>query len=66
MGVIGEMVLGGLGSLAGGALGERFGNRARGEGVGKTIGTALGTLVPFQKGGRVMPKKNYKKKKNKK
>jgi hypothetical protein len=54
-GVLGGLLGSGLGYLGGGLFG---GQRAKD--TGKTIGGALGSLLPFQQGGIVMPVKKVK------
>jgi hypothetical protein len=60
MGVFGNLLGQGIGYLGGGLFG---GQKAKD--TGRTIGGALGTLLPFQQGGIVMPVKKVKRGKGK-
>lgn len=59
MGLFGSQAGGIIGGGLGGAIGRKIGGRTGGEigsGLGKLAGGLAGTLLPFEKGGKVVKK----------
>ena len=59
MGVIGTAVGTFGGGLLGKQIGKRVGYESGGEAFGSTIGGYLGSLSPYEKGGRVKGRRGY-------
>lgn len=62
MGLLGSGVLSIAGGAAGQKLGQKYGLGSEGKAIGALLGGAAGTLLPFKKGGRVPGKKGAPKK----